>query len=68
MEKEKLIIEELRRELESHADHEWKRKLIEWEQQYPEKVKVHGVPTPKIRELSAKHFSRIRNRSKRKVF
>jgi 3-methyladenine DNA glycosylase AlkD len=66
LEKEKLIIEELRRELESHADHEWKRKLIEWEQQYPEKVKVHGVPTPKIRELSAKHFSR--NRSKREVF
>jgi 3-methyladenine DNA glycosylase AlkD len=63
-----VTVQEISRELESQADPEWKRKLIQWYGQYHEEPKSHGVPTPSIRKLSAKYFSKVKGRTKGEIF
>ena len=63
-----VTVQEISMELESQADPEWKRKLIQWYGQYREEPKLHGVPTPSIRKLSAKYFSKVKGRTKGEIF
>ncbi len=58
----------MRRALESQADPEWKKKLVQWQEQYEEKPKVHGAPTPSVRKLSTKCFSKVKGRAKGEIF
>lgn len=45
-----------------------KRKLVQWQEQYEEKSKVHGVPTPAVRKLSTEYFSKIKGKAKGEIF
>jgi 3-methyladenine DNA glycosylase AlkD len=63
-----VTFQEISRELESQADPEWKRKLIQWYGQYREEPKLHGLPTPSIRKLSAKYFSKVKGGTKGEIF
>jgi len=62
-----MIIQEIKNELEKHSDPIEKNKRIRWEQQYQEKPKLYGVPSPIVRKISSKFFSRVKKKTKQEI-
>lgn len=63
-----MIVQEIRMELEKYSDAEEKKKKVQWEKQYQSEPKLHGIPTPIVRKVSAKYFSRVRRKAKKEMF
>jgi len=64
---EKMLVDQIWRELEGCVDAEEKRKRIQWEKQYHVKPRLHGVPTPVVRRVSSKYFQRIKKSDKQTI-
>jgi 3-methyladenine DNA glycosylase AlkD len=62
-----MFVKEISEELEKHADPEWKKKIIQWQEQHQEESKVHGVSTPAVRKLSTIFFSKVKNKTKEEI-
>jgi len=63
-----MLIQEISKELENRADPEEKRKRTCWEKQYQEEPKLHGLPSPTVRKISAKYFSQAKRKTKEELF
>jgi 3-methyladenine DNA glycosylase AlkD len=63
-----MLIQEISKELEKRADPEEKRKRTCWEKQYQEEPKLHGLPSPTVRKISAKYFSQAKRKTKEELF
>lgn len=63
-----MLIQEISKELENRADPEEKRKRTRWEKQYQKEPKLHGLPSPTVRKISAKYFSRTKRKTKGELF
>lgn len=62
-----MIIQEIKDRLEEHSNSEERRKRINWEKQYQETPKLHGVPTPVVRKLSSEFFQKIKGKPKHQI-
>ncbi|MBE0512732.1 DNA alkylation repair protein [Candidatus Bathyarchaeota archaeon] len=62
-----MIIQEIKNELKEHSDPEEKKKRIHWARQYQEKPKLYGVPSPIVRKISSKFFSRVKKKTKQGI-
>lgn len=62
-----MIIQEIKNELKEHSDAEEKKKRIHWAGQYQEKPKLYGVPSPNVRKISSKFFSRVKKKTKQEI-
>jgi 3-methyladenine DNA glycosylase AlkD/flavin reductase (DIM6/NTAB) family NADH-FMN oxidoreductase RutF len=67
LEGEKMLVEEIWRELEGYVDAEEKGKRIHWEEQYHVTPRLHGVPTSVVRKVSSKYFQRVKKTGKRRI-
>jgi 3-methyladenine DNA glycosylase AlkD len=63
----KTLIQEITEELKQHADSEVKRKSISYEKLYQEEPKLHGTPSSTVREISAKHFLRVKRKTEKEI-
>jgi 3-methyladenine DNA glycosylase AlkD len=62
-----MIIQEIKNELKDHSDQEEGKKRIHWARQYQEKPKLYGVPSPIVRKISSKFFSRVKKKTKQEI-
>ena len=62
-----MIVQEIRSILEKQSDPEEKRKRIHWERHYQDTPKLHGVPTPAVRQLSSEFFRKIKSKPKQEI-
>jgi 3-methyladenine DNA glycosylase AlkD len=62
-----MIVQEIRNELRAYADPDEKRKRIQWEEQYQERPKLYGIPTPTVRKISSRFFKRVKKKAKREI-
>lgn len=62
-----MIIQEIKNELKDHSDPEERKKRIHWARQYQEKPKLYGVPSPIVRKISSKFFSRVKKKTKQEI-
>jgi len=63
-----MTVREISRELDEYSDQEEKKKRVAWEKHYGFEPRLHGATTPSIRKVSAKHYGRIKTRTKAEIF
>ena len=62
-----MIVQEIKDRLDKLSDSEERRKRVHWEKHYQETPKLHGVPTPVVRKLSAEFFRKIKKKPKQQI-
>ncbi len=65
MPEEDKIIQEIREELQNSAEEEYRQSVQRF---FKEKVKLLGVRTPVLRQISQKYFKSIKEKSKQEIF
>ena len=59
------IILKIKKQLKNNVDLEYKKNSYNF---FKEEIKIHGVRTPNVRNISKKYFSEIRDLSKKEIF